>query len=452
MSFTVVNFPDVFCRHIEESITPIAAANGLATAHVKCDLGDITEEDIWHREGNEIIKPFVAIFRAQGAQLTAVARPFMATITATLEAMADPSQVGAVKSIVDTWSAINNGAVLRIVDGETSYTVNISTSTCSVNQQARDVGFWEGTVVPVQTVITYTVVEGGVASAECVLAIDGHVMPFFTVKETHTVATENTTTDPDTAVGRVSASMEMFGITAAVALTDTDGGDYLQHLIEHPTANRPHAVEYTKNGRTHLRLMTLGTIESDAPPPQMVGVTLSFADISPEAADFAATGSLWRKINVDGQVVALAVPRVCAVFWGDNASSKITDGWAYHRYTDGETTHTVRIMDYSANARWAKVETGDTLGIAQMRLNTVGKKYTANMPTYVLPLAAGDGLYVRDGRLCMVADGVLIPIDKPETDSNGLTVYYMDSEPFEWIGKGEVVKLPRGYAWEIARY
>ena len=296
-------------------------------------------------------------------------------------------------------------------------------------------------------------VEGGVASTECVLAIDGHVMPFFTVKVTHTVATENTTTAPDTAVGRVSASMEMFGITAAVALTDTDGGDYLQHLIEHPTANRPHAVEYTKNGRTHLRLMTLGTIESDAPPPQMVGVTLSFADISPEAADFDATGSLWRKINVGGQVVALAVPRVCAVFWGDNAASKITDGWAYHRYTDGETTHTVRIMDYSANARWATVKTGDTLGIAQMRLNTVGKNYTANMPAAVLPLATGDGLYVRDGRLCKVADGEVIPIDKPETDSNGLTtVYYMDSEPFEWIGQGKVGALPLGYAWEIARY
>jgi hypothetical protein len=198
--------------------------------------------------------------------------------------------------------------------------------------------------------------------------------------------------------------------------------------------------------------MTIGTIESDAPPPQMVGVTLSFADISPEAADFAATGSLWREITVSGQVVAPNVPRVCAVFWGDNTASKITDGWTYHRYTDGETTHTVRILDYSANSRWATVKAGDTLGIALMRLNTTGKVYTANMPDAVLPLDTGDGLYARDGRLCMVADGVVIPVDKPETDSNGLTVYYMDSEPFEWIGQGKVGDLPLGYAWEIARF
>jgi hypothetical protein len=393
------------------------------------DFGEISPADIPHRRVNEIVTPVVGVFRLNPVPLTALATPYIAVVSGTIEIPA-PSEVAEdIRKHLNEVAADFNAKAERKTQGDTTFTVVYNFETCSVDDKRRDVGLYNGEIVVITQAVTFTIVERGITALDTELKINGLSVPFLRLDESR-VSTSETT--PNTkGHGEVSVTQEMYGITFDTPLMDNSLGEMLLDIVNNGAGNKAFAVEVIRNGKSSAYLMAVGTAATSANPPANIGVSVSLADITPTAARYS---DLFKKISKTGTVVFLSMMD-SLVFWGDGSAEHI-NGYAPHVYTDGKTDHVIYYIPYGKADRYGTIVTGASLfgkTLRPKRLITTGE-----LPPTILATSAGDKIVVSGSRVNMVVDGTYIPID--EYDPN-LNVSLGINHPFTCLLRGKVTEI-----------
>ena len=365
-----------------------------------------------YRVGNEIVTPIFGIFRQNPSTLTAFQSPLIAVVSAIVE-IASPSE--ALQEVKQTMNAfvqtVNSTARKLESDGEV-YNVIIQAETCSVGQKRRDVGWYNGEIFPVSTVVTFTIYERGVASNYDGLKmhIDGNLVPALQFNETRTASSE---VYPDeNAHGKVLVTQDTYGVTVSSPYINDTLGELVSDAVSHGSTNKAHAVDIEKNGVVNAYLMCVGTASTTAQPPLNIGFNLSLAELSPEVANFS---DIWKSTIVDGEVASILeiLPERCFVCWGDgDCDAFYNQTPTVHVYTDGASRHTVRFLDFDDNQKFGELKIGKTIFGKEIRISDGEYLNVASLPRQTLiETDSGDKLGIVNSRLCMTIAGVFVPVD-----------------------------------------
>lgn len=365
--------------------------------HLFLDYGTVEDyRDMPYREMNEIVTPVVGLFRLNPTPLTALKYPYIAITTATIDIPAPTEEAENVRDALNDLAASLNATSEKLVQGDTSYTVVYGFETAVIGDKRRDVSLYNGEIIPITQVVTFTIVEAGVSSFDVGLRIDGLDVPLLMFMETRTAASE--TTPNANAKGEVTVTQELYGITFETPAVENTLGDLLREMVDEGNGNRAHAVEVTKSGVTKVYMMAVGTAGSTVRPPNNVGFSFSLAEISPNAATF---GDNWTKTRVKGSVVYKGSAN-SVVFWGDGTSSI---GATVHTYLDGKTEHTARVFSKANKERWGAIAKGTALYGKRIRCKNGSIIQSSSLPALILNTDEGDKLEVVNGRLTMtIAD------------------------------------------------
>lgn len=393
------------------------------------DFGEISPADIPHRRVNEIVTPVVGVFRLNPVPLTALATPYIAVVSGTIEIPA-PSEVAEdIRKHLNEVAADFNAKAERQTHGDTTFTVVYNFETCSVDDKRRDVGLYNGEIVVITQTVTFTIVERGITALDTELKINGLSVPFLRLDESR-VSTSETTPNTE-GHGEVSVTQEMYGITFDTPLMDNSLGEMLLDIVNNGAGNKAFAVEVIRNGKSSAYLMAVGTAATSANPPANIGVSVSLADIAPTAARY---NDIFKKTSKNGIVVFLSM-RDSLVFWGDGSAEHI-DGYTPHVYTDGKANHDIYYIPYGNANRY-----GEIVRYASIFKKTLRPKRlitTGELPPTILATSAGDKIVVSGSRVNMVVDGTYIPID--EYDQN-LNVSLGINHPFTCLLRGKVTEI-----------
>lgn len=376
--------------------------------HLFMDYGAVEDDYAPYRAVNEIVTPICGVFRLNPTPLTALKYPYIAVTNATIDIPSPTEEVESVRDKLNEVAASLNATAEKIVIGDTSYTVVYGFETCVVGDKRRDVSLYNGEIIPVTQVVTFTIVESGVSCFDVGLKIDGIDVPILLMMETRTAASE--TAPNANAKGEVTISQELYGITFETPAVENTLGDLLREIVDDGNGNRAHAVEVTKSGESKAYMMAVGSSGSTVRPPNNVGYSLSLAEVSPNVARF---NDLWEVNSVSGTVVSYTAPNA-VVFWGDGTSSKVR-GTVVHTYMDGKTDHTAYAMRYGDEGRWKKIKKGVNLYGKRIKAAEGEMIAPSTLPATVLTTDKGDSLKVVGGRLTMVVDGKSYNMDTPDT-------------------------------------
>lgn len=393
------------------------------------DFGEISPDDMPRRRLNEIVTPVVGVFRLNPVPLTALATPYIAVVSGTIEIPAHSDMAEDIRKHLNEVAADYNAKAERKKQGDTTFTVVYSFETCSVDDKRRDVGIYNGEIIVITQAVTFTIVERGITALDTELRINGLPVPFLRFDESR-VSTSETTPNTE-GHGEVSVTQEMYGITFDTPLMDNSLGEMLLDIVNNGAGNKAFAVEVIRNGKSSAYLMAVGTAATSANPPANIGVSVSMAEINPMAAKY---NDLFSKYTLRGTVVTLSV-RNAFVYWGDGLCECI-NGYTPHVYTDGATTHTAYVLPYGNAERYGNVVKGASLFrkvLRPKRTITVEE-----LPATVLTTSADDKIVVSGGRVSMVVGGVYIAID--EYDPN-LDVSFGINHPFACLLRGTVDEI-----------
>lgn len=395
-----------------------------------------------YRVGNEIVTPIFGIFRQNPSTLTAFQSPLIAVVSAIVE-IASPSEVlQDVKKTMNDFVQEVNSTAQKVDSEHNTYNVIMQAETCSVGQKRRDVGWYNGEIFPVSTVVTFTIVERGVSAFDTQLYIDGMAVPFTNLVKTRTASSE---VAPDNyAVGKVSVTQEVFGVTVETPHLDNDLGDLLSLALTKGNGNTAHAVELVTDGKSEIYLMGFGTVTETAQPPLNTGFSLSMAELDDVACRF---NDLWQSQEVTGDS-ALWEYSGYIVSWGDGTADKV-NGVNIHIYTDGLTSHTIRYLNCKEVSRFGKINNGVSLFGKKIKVND-GYVLTSeiNANGWLIHTKQGDILSVVNGRLCMTIAGSVIPVDLSDPDIEGGA--YVVTE-FVSLLRGEIDAVGNEFI-DIAKY
>lgn len=352
---------------------------------------------------NEIVTPISGVFRLNATPLTALRTPFIAVVTATLDIPAPTAMAEEVRADLNDLASRLNATAEKYKQGETSYTVSYNAETCLVGSKRKDVPMFDGEIIPITQVITFTIVETGVSAFDVALKIDGIDVPILTLTETRTAASE--TTPNASARGEVTISQELYGVTVTTAACENELGDLIGEIISDGNGNKAHAVEVIRSGVSKVYMMTVGTSGATVQPPNNVGYNLSMAEISAQSARF--TGR-WNESKAEGAYITLTMSDG-VVFWGDGTADRVT-GEISHAYLDGKVSHTLKTMTYRNPSRWGDITIRDTL--RGKRIRPVGGSVDSSaLPENILTMDSGDTLDIIAGRLTMTVDGKKYAVD-----------------------------------------
>ena len=393
------------------------------------DFGEISPADIPRRRVNEIVTPVVGVFRLNPVPLTALATPYIAVVSGTIEIPA-PSEVAEdIRKHLNEVAADFNAKAERQTQGDTTFAVVYSFETCVVDDKRRDVGLYNGEIVVITQAVTFTIVERGITALDTELKINGLSVPFLRLDESR-VSTSETTPNTE-GHGEVSVTQEMYGITFDTPLMDNILGEMLLDIVNNGAGNKAFAVEVIRNGKSSAYLMAVGTATTSANPPANIGVSVSLADIAPTVARY---NDIFKKTSKNGIVVFLSM-RDSLVFWGDGSAEHI-DGYTPHVYTDGKATHDIYYIPYGNANRYGEIVRDASIfkkTLRPKRLITTGE-----LPPTILATSTGDKIAVSGNRVNMVVNGTYIPID--EYDPN-LNVSFGIIHPFTCLLRGKVTEI-----------
>ena len=393
------------------------------------DFGEISPDDMPRRRLNEIVTPVVGVFRLNPVPLTALATPYIAVVSGTIEIPAISEMAEDIRKHLNEVAADFNAKAERKTQGDTTFTVVYNFETCSVDDKRRDVGLYSGEIIVITQAVTFTIVERGITALDTELKINGLSVPFLRLDESR-VSTSETTPNTE-GHGEVSVTQEMYGITFDTPLMDNSLGEMLLDIVNNGAGNKAFAVEVIRNGKSSAYLMAVGTAATSANPPANIGVSVSMAEINPMAARY---NDLFSKHTLRGTVATLST-RNAFVYWGDGLCECI-NGYTPHVYTDGATAHTVYVLPYGDAERYGNVVQGASLFrkvLRPKRTITVEE-----LPATVLATSADDKIVVSGGRVSMVVGGVYIAID--EYDPN-LDVSFGINHPFACLLRGTVDEI-----------
>ena len=393
------------------------------------DFGEISPTDMPHRRVNEIVTPVVGVFRLNPVPLTALATPYIAVVSGTIEIPAPSEMAEDVRKHLNEVASLYNATAERKEQGDTAFAVVYSFETCSVDDKRRDVGLYNGEIVTITQAVTFTIVERGITALDTELRINGLSVPFLRLDESR-VSTSETTPNAD-GHGEVSVTQEMYGITFDTPLMDNSLGEMLLDIVNKGAGNKAFAVEVIRNGKSSAYLMAVGTAATSANPPANIGVSVSMADITPTAARYS---DLFKKISKNGTVVSLSM-RDSLVFWGDGSAEHI-NGYTPHVYTDGKTNHAIYYIPYGNASRYGEIVSGASLFRKTLRPKRLIS--AVELPPTILTTSTGDKIVVSGNRVNMVVDGKYLPID--EYDPN-LNVSYGINHPFTCLLRGTVTEI-----------
>lgn len=377
---------------------------------------------------NEIVTPISGVFRLNATPLTALRAPFIAVVTATLDIPAPTAMAEEVRADLNDLASRLNATAEKYKQEETSYTISYNAETCLVGSKRKDVPLFDGEIIPITQVITFTIVETGVSAFDVALKIDGIDVPILTLTETRTAASE--TTPNASARGEVTISQELYGVTVTTAACENELGDLIGEIISDGNGNKAHAVEVIRSGVSKVYMMTVGTSGATVQPPNNVGYNLSLAEISAQSARF--TG-LWSGSETEGAFVTITMSDG-VIFWGDGTGDR-AKGATSHTYLDGQDSHTVKMMSYKKTSRWGQIARRDTL--LGKRIRPAGDPVnSADLPENVITMDSGDTLDIIAGRLTMTVDGKKYAVDT----SAGAGEFAL-SRPFVSLLRGKVTAI-----------
>ncbi len=384
--------------------------------HLFLDYG--TVEDIHHpyRVINELVTPIVGVFRLNPVQLTALKTPYIGVATAVLDIPAPSENAEEVRDALNALAARKNATTEKITQGETKYTVAYSFETAAVGDKRRDVSMYNGEIIPITQVVSFTIIEAGVTALDVIMRIDGMTVPILSLEETRNAVSE--TVPDERAHGKSTINQDMYGITFSTPYVDNHLGDLLSCIVGDGWGNDAHAVEIEKNGLSRAYIMSFGTAANNIQPPLNIGFSVSMSELDMSSARF---NDLWLSTTLHGTVVSFSAANAL-VFWGDGTSSRV-NGFSYHTYTDGLMNHTVRYIHYSDISRYRSITTGRSLYKKVLKPKDVSMMYVSSLPDEVITMTSGDGLRKVNGRLCMVVGSDVNPIDRLDVTLNQ---YYID--------------------------
>lgn len=377
---------------------------------------------------NEIVTPISGVFRLNATPLTALRTPFIAVVTATLDIPAPTSMAEEVRADLNGLASRLNATAEKYRQDEISYTVSYNAETCLVGSKRKDVPMFDGEIIPITQVITFTIVESGVSAFDVALKIDGIDVPILTLTETRTAASE--TTPNASARGEVTISQELYGVTVTTAACENELGDLIGEIISDGNGNKAHAVEVIRSGVSKVYLMTVGTSGATVQPPNNVGYNLSMAEISAQSARF--TG-LWSQSQAEGAYITRTMSDG-VIFWGDRTADRV-NGEISHAYLDGKDIHSLQTMTYRKASRWGVITIQDHL--FGKRIRPVGGSVDSSaLPANILTMDSGDTLGMVWGRLTMTVDGQEYAVDS----SAGASGFAL-SRPFVSLLRGKVTEI-----------
>lgn len=389
-----------------------------------------------YRVGNEIVTPIFGIFRQNPSTLTAFQSPLIAVVSAIVE-IASPSEFlqDVKKTLNDFVQEVNSTAQKVESDGNV-YNVIIQAETCSVGQKRRDVGWYNGEIFPVSTVVTFTIVERGVSAFDTQLYIDGMAVPFTNLVKTRTASSE--VAPDDHAVGKVSVTQEVFGVTVETPHLDNDLGDLLSLALTKGNGNTAHAVELVTDGESQVYLMGFGTITETAQPPLNTGFSLSMAELDDVACRF---NDLWHSQEVAGSTVVWEYNGYI-VLWGDGTADK-TNGVTLHVYTDNLITHEIKYLNCDDVSRFGIIDYDVVLMNKKIRPKG-GYVLVSELDRYgwLIHTNMGDTLSIVNNRVCMTVAGIAISVDTEDPDIEGGAPILKD---FVCLLRGEVDAVGEGF-------
>ncbi len=393
--------------------------------HLFLDYGTVDDNYLPYRVINKLVTPIVGVFRLNPVQLTALKTPYIGVATAVIDIPAPTEKAEEVRDKLNELAARKNATTERIQQGETTFTVAYSFETAVVGDKRRDVGLYNGEVIPITQVVSYTVIEAGVTALDVIMRIDGMTVPILNLEETR--ATTNDTTPDEKAHGKVAINQDMYGVTFTTPYVDNLLGELLSNVLGDGEVNKTHAVEIEKNGVSRSYMMTFGTVANSVQPPLNIGFSVSMAEIDNMAARFS---DQWSKTTIKGTVASFAATNA-VIFWGDGTGERIK-GRVYHVYTDGLAEHTAYYFYYTLMGRFMSITVDRSLYKKELRPKGGGMIYVSSLPSEVITMTSGDGIRVIDGRLCMVVGASTYNIDKLDTTLNQ---YYFE---------GSITSIMRG--------
>lgn len=401
--------------------------------HLFLDYGTVEDyTDLPHRVVNTIVTPIVGLFRLNPTPLTAMKYPYIAVTTATIDIPAPTEKAEEVRDALNNLAATYNATAEKIQQDGSSYTVVYSFETAVIGDKRRDVSLYNGEIIPITQVVSFTIVESGMSCFDVSMKIDGMEVPLLLFMETRTAASE--TAPNSNAKGEVTISQELYGITFETPAVDNDLGDLLREMVDDGNGNRVHVVEVTKSDVSKVYMMAVGTAGSTVRPPNNVGYSFSLAEIAPDVARFS---DLWSNETITGAVATIS-KTASVVFWGDGTASKV-NGYAIHTYTDGKTTHTAKVFTYSRYGRWAPITRGSNLNGKRIRVNSEKIDQNWTLPKELVKTNGGDTInLVTDYVLEMkMGDQVSKLYHETIIDQNSPAVKYGFDE-FMSLLRGEV--------------
>lgn len=371
----------------------------------RLDYGEIGD-DAPYREMNTIVTPIVGVFRLTPVPLTALTTPYIAVVTATVDIPAPTEMAEEIRAKLNEVAGLYNATTTEIVHEDTPYTVVYGFETCVLGDKRRDVSLYGGEIIPVNQTITYTIIEQGITALDVSIKIDGLPVPFLRLDETR-IATSETAPNAD-GHGEIAITQDMYGLTVETPLVKNPLGDLLCEILSHGGGNVAHAVELTRNGQTQAYIMGVGTASSAMNPPANVGVTLSLAELSPQAAKF---NDLWTVETVNKPVVSKKMESPGVVVWGDGTASA-GDGYLVHVYTDGRTSHEVYVLVYGDVQQYGPITAGVSLFRKKIRPKNGQKINSSAFPVTVVEMDSDDKIYLGGtNRLTMKVLDSIVPID-----------------------------------------
>ena len=414
------------------------------------DFGEISPDDMPRRRLNEIVTPVVGVFRLNPVPLTALATPYIAVVSGTIEIPAISEMAEDIRKHLNEVAADFNAKAERKTQGDTTFTVVYNFETCSVDDKRRDVGIYNGEIVVITQTVTFTIVERGITALDTELKINGLSVPFLRLDESR-VSTSETTPNTE-GHGEVSVTQEMYGITFDTPLMDNSLGEMLLDIVNNGAGNKAFAVEVIRNGKSSAYLMAVGTAATSANPPANIGVSVSMAEINPMAAKF---NDLWLTYKATGKVTTYGdMDTDGVIVWGDGTVS-CGAGYKVHVYTDGLPSHEVYIFKYEEGARYATVSKG--VNLFRKKIHPVIGDGSPSIPTTKLPkvwnkdeegkflltdiitMDSGDRLYITEsGSLVMKTVGVSFIVSEQGDEIMGNVYHYFNAEGVTCVLRGTV--------------
>lgn len=308
------------------------------------------EMEDFYRYQNTIVKPVCGTYRVNPITLTAIRTPFIGIATVNISMVAPPDRWEEVRDKMDAVASVLNGTSINLKDSEgTVYSVSYNCQTSAVGERILDVSLGCGEVFPIHQTISYIIIESGVSAYDAKLWIDGMSVPILSLVENkiHTTSMYSTSYGD----GQTASEMEAYGIDFTSPYTQDDICKLFRDAVNEKTGNTAHCVVIEKNCVRSCRIMQFSHASNSVSPPQNIGFNISMTEIHPATADF---DGFWSEKTVSTSFARIYLSSVLSldpdvigitIFWDDGKADDFDymNGTAFHIYTDGKTSHTLRI-------------------------------------------------------------------------------------------------------------